>query len=572
MSGNVGIGTISSGSTLQVGDGGRLKIGSGIVDFTLIGTKDDINDNTTNTKIVLSGNTSNYAGTPGTIQYFATGTGGHIFYNGTTERMRINTSGFVGVNTNDPKCHLQVNGIGNINNGSPYATANINMQSGSLTIGGTNVNYAGGNLWNGNMAGLLMECADNTEIAVHDTGVRVASLLYFEGGINNYKITIGRDMGWGAISNVVINGNVTCTGKITTGNFNSFLGGLRINGSYTGNTIWQNTGNLRISANTGNNITFAIGNGSERMRINSSGNVGIETNNPREKLDVYGGNAIIRSTNEGSSAALYSGTPFTPDSALKCAFIAQALSTWSRSKLHVCPNNTADNNVFYTAQIADACMTFKYNGNVGIGNTNPLDDGGYISYLCIGDSSVSGSEGQLSIHKRNTTGGHRYFKMGYNSNFDGCIGDFGGNNTIGTWLTQIRWQYTPPNECLVMDGTGNIYGKFFNTRDATLKTNIEPIENALWKVQQFRGIEYTLISENTRCLGVIAQEVEHIIPEVVNTNDKGIKGVSYNGLIGLFINAIKEQQTLFVLERAKRVEQQEEINNLKNILKNNNIY
>jgi hypothetical protein len=142
--------------------------------------------------------------TGSTLWYSVPTTSIHALYVGTTERMRINTSGFVGVNTNDPKCHLQVNGIGNINNGSPYATANNNMQSGSLTRGGMNANYGGGNLWNGNMAGLLMECADNTEIAVHDTGVRVASLTYFQGGINNYKITIGRDMGWGVISNVVI--------------------------------------------------------------------------------------------------------------------------------------------------------------------------------------------------------------------------------------------------------------------------------------------------------------------------------------------------------------------------------
>ena len=98
----------------------------------------------------------------------------------------------------------------------------------------------------------------------------------------------------------------------------------------------------------------------------------------------------------------------------------------------------------------------------------------------------------------------------------------------------------------------------YSGSDIILKTDIEPIENALWKVQQLRGVEYTLIRENTRCFGVIAQEVEHIIPEVVNINDNGIKGVSYNGLIGFLINAIKEQQ--------------QEINNLKNILKNNNIY
>ena len=53
-----------------------------------------------------------------------------------------------------------------------------------------------------------MECADNTEIAVHDSQLRVASFMYYEGGVNNNKITIGRNMGWGAVSNVVINGRV----------------------------------------------------------------------------------------------------------------------------------------------------------------------------------------------------------------------------------------------------------------------------------------------------------------------------------------------------------------------------
>ncbi len=56
----------------QVGGGGRLKIGSGITDFTLMSTKNDINYNT-------NGNTCNYAGAPVSIQHLATGTGGHIF-------------------------------------------------------------------------------------------------------------------------------------------------------------------------------------------------------------------------------------------------------------------------------------------------------------------------------------------------------------------------------------------------------------------------------------------------------------------------------------------------------------
>ncbi len=95
-------------------------------------------------------------------------------------------------------------------------------------------------MWNGgNAAGSMLKCADNTEIVVHDNLKRLASLLYYEGD-NTNKITIGRDMGWGALSSVVISGNVTTTGTLTNGATSYlFAGYLRTNGSDYGNTIYQ---------------------------------------------------------------------------------------------------------------------------------------------------------------------------------------------------------------------------------------------------------------------------------------------------------------------------------------------
>jgi hypothetical protein len=86
---------------------------------------------------------------------------------------------------------------------------NYTLNPGRLILGSTVLNYGGGANWNGgNAAGLLMACDNNIEIVVHDNGKRLASLMYYEGD-TIIKIIIGRDMGWGALSSVVVNGNVS---------------------------------------------------------------------------------------------------------------------------------------------------------------------------------------------------------------------------------------------------------------------------------------------------------------------------------------------------------------------------
>ena len=130
--------------------------------------------------------------------------------------MIVHSSGQVGSGTVSPNCQLEVNGLVCINNGLPWAVVNSKMQSGSLTIGGTNADYGWNtNGWtNSNAAGLLLECLNNTEIAVHDSGNRLISLIAYQGSTTN-NITIGRNMGEGAIGSITLNGDVTCGGKNT---------------------------------------------------------------------------------------------------------------------------------------------------------------------------------------------------------------------------------------------------------------------------------------------------------------------------------------------------------------------
>lgn len=121
-----------------------------------------------------------------------------------------NGTGNIGVGTPTPGAKLDVLGAVTIQDGGGYAAKNGFMSSGSLTIGSINKDFGGGTGgWNPNTAGLLLEARNNTEIAVHDSGTRVSSLMYYEGDTVN-RLTIGRDMGggWGAINSLVLNGNV----------------------------------------------------------------------------------------------------------------------------------------------------------------------------------------------------------------------------------------------------------------------------------------------------------------------------------------------------------------------------
>ena len=94
---------------------------------------------------------------------------------------------------------------------------------------------------------------------------------------------------------------------------------------------------------------------------------------------------------------------------------------------------------------------------------------------------------------------------------------------------------------------------FNSTSDERLKENIQTLENASEKVNQLRGVSFDWKESGLSSIGLIAQEVEKVIPEVVAETD-GTKSISYGSLVGLLIEAIKDQQ--------------KQINELKQIINN----
>lgn len=86
--------------------------------------------------------------------------------------------------------------------------------------------------------------------------------------------------------------------------------------------------------------------------------------------------------------------------------------------------------------------------------------------------------------------------------------------------------------------------QFTSLSDRTKKTNIRPVENALEITKQLEGVRFDWIDNDKPSVGLIAQNVEKVLPELVETSDDGTKSVSYGNIIGVLVEAIKEQQKL----------------------------
>lgn len=78
------------------------------------------------------------------------------------------------------------------------------------------------------------------------------------------------------------------------------------------------------------------------------------------------------------------------------------------------------------------------------------------------------------------------------------------------------------------------------TSDVRIKEDIRQITDALSTVHQMRGVSFVYKNTKKASIGVIAQEVEQVIPSIVHTDEQGLKSVAYANIVGVLIEAVKE--------------------------------
>jgi chromosome segregation ATPase len=96
-----------------------------------------------------------------------------------------------------------------------------------------------------------------------------------------------------------------------------------------------------------------------------------------------------------------------------------------------------------------------------------------------------------------------------------------------------------------MDSSGNVHasGTVTQSSDVRLKRDIHPIDGALDAVTGLQGVTYywkDSEKEQSKQIGLIAQDVEKVFPEVVKTDAEGFKSVAYQNLVAPLISALRE--------------------------------
>jgi hypothetical protein len=342
---------------------------------------------------------------------------------------------------------------------------------------------------------------------------------------------------------------------------------------------YQNGGDNYIShGNAG--ATYFRNSSATLMTILGSGNVGIGTNSPSTRLHLYNtsGDVELRLSADGSSDPMIrlTGENNGTGEGFRLWYDNSVGDTYFDS---VWSSGTATNPAIrfrtQTDTTAINAMTITHNGNVGIGSLNP---GSKLRVEGVTDSTGNiYARSGIQFFRVNGAGTGLSF---YNSTYSSwCIymsptgvancgphGNFtspGSGHGVTSWALRsfienssgygFTWETgTSSGNPTVIAGleasTGNfsVAGTVTANSDRRVKKNIRPIENALDKIKEITGVHFEKIDTGEKSIGVIAQDVEKVLPEVVKLSDPNnpdsIKSVAYGNMVGLLIEAIKEQQ------------------------------
>ena len=474
----------------------------------------------------------------------ATNIGTKVSKSGDTMTGGLNiTSGNLGVGTSSPSAY-----------GAGYTTVGVNgstMSGVEGFVGGTLTSYT------------------QTYAAQTLVGTKTATpLVFVTNDTQRMRITSSGSVGIGTSSpsdklHVQSSGDTKLKVETTGTTAASGHSGLSLN---TGNGGYLLQNLTTADSTHGVLRIYDAANSAERMRIDASGSVGIGATSPDVFSRGYTRTVGISSSGSTSLAIQSASDPQYPAIEMGRGSSRQFLISNQAAYSTI---GTIENTPLRFLTNGSEAMRIDSSGNLLVGATTY--EGSTTSNA---SSSYHGASGFISANVTNDFGMQvnrtgtdgTLFNFRKDGSDVGSIGTANGYMELGSSDTGIRF-YTPSDAVipanpatnsardaaidlgissqrfkdLYLSGTANA-ANFNTTSDATLKTNVETLTGSLDAVKSLRGVSFDWIENGGSEIGVIAQEVEAVLPDVVSTNDEGIKSVKYGNMVAVLIEAIKEQQ------------------------------
>ena len=217
-----------------------------------------------------------------------------------------------------------------------------------------------------------------------------------------------------------------------------------------------------------------------------------------------------------------------------------------------------------TLTIGTGLSGTSYNGSTGVTiantgvtsittNTGLSTNAGATGGVTITNTGVTSNVAGTGISVSGATGAVTITNTGVTSAVAGTgVGVSAGTGAVTISIGQsVATTATPTFGNLTINGTITATGDItaYYTSDKRHKNNIQLIPNALEKVSKLNGVTWEWnddvneVTKSTPKTGLIAQEVQEVLPQVVVERENGYLGLDYSKMIGLLVEAIKEQQT-----------------------------
>jgi len=338
--------------------------------------------------------------------------------------------------------------------------------------------------------------ANSVALGTDTTGDYVSSLV---AGTN---ITLSNNSGEGATPTIGLTNNaITIAGTSTS-----------LGGSITAATILGGTGVISGSAG----LPAGLVSGSSQITASVFGAVSGDVTITAGGVASIGANSVALGTDTTGNyvASLVAGTNITlSNNSGEGATPTIGLTNNTISGISLGSN-------LATLTIGTGLSGTSYNGSTGVTIANT----GVTSAVAGTGVSVSGATGAVTISIGQAVG------TSDNVRFNSLGIGMAASATAGR-----------------IDATNDIVA--FSSSDIRFKENIKPIENPIEKIRKISGNTYDWKEENKiehgyegNDVGVIAQEIEAVLPQLVQTRESGYKAVKYDKLVALLIEGIKEQQ------------------------------